>query len=321
MGLINDGDGLRASCVGFLIFVTVRVKERLFAVQASLGDLRENLLQLSRRLALDIALLDDDAELRLVGQINHARSHGLFEFVLTLEQDVVHVEICGGEEQGVVEQICDCLRGVCEIEDVAYRVVNVVAQRGAGVDDVAIGGENVAVNRGVERAAGGQFLAAQFLFGRGEIPADGGLDYLLLRDGNLHDLVNWIRQRPVQPGVEQGFLAFADGLAEAEDDGLFLRADGEKSRAEKHQHHERHDDFDNRKAAAQRLGQRLRTGVLHFRRGRFVVVMIVFVAHEIYFAGKFFGRFWNKSNGGVRSSKIKVDFWLSEALSASIRNR
>jgi len=53
----------------------------------------------------------------------------------------------------------------------------------------------------------------------------------------------------VQSGVEQRLLAFADGFAETEDDGFFLRADGEKSRAEKNaSHHQQHHDFDNRTA-------------------------------------------------------------------------
>jgi len=80
LGLINDGDRHCTGFVGRLVLVIVRLDERLVAVHAGLGDLRENLLQLARRLALDIALFDDDAELFLFGQVNHAISHGLFEF-------------------------------------------------------------------------------------------------------------------------------------------------------------------------------------------------------------------------------------------------
>jgi hypothetical protein len=36
----------------------------------------ENILQLARRTALDIALLDDDAEVLLFGQVGHALLHG-----------------------------------------------------------------------------------------------------------------------------------------------------------------------------------------------------------------------------------------------------
>ncbi len=47
--------------------------------------------------------------------------------------------------------------------------------------------------------------------------------------------------------------------------------------------------------------------------------MIVF-AHLNYFVCVFAGRFWNRLNGGVRSSKIKVDFWFSEFFNASSCN-
>src|SRR5258706_15473027 len=67
---------------------------------------------------------------------------------------------------------------------------------------------------------------------------------------------------------QQSLLAFAHGLAKAEDDGLFLRADGEKNGAKKRDDHQHHDDLDDRKAAEQRLGQRLRTGVQRSHRLR-----------------------------------------------------
>ena len=95
-------------------------------------------------------------------------------------EDVVHVELRGGEQQGVVQRVLNRVGRGREIENIRNRVVNVVIQRRARVDDVAVGGDGVAVNRRIERRAAGQFLAAQFLFRRREIPAGGGLDGLLL---------------------------------------------------------------------------------------------------------------------------------------------
>jgi hypothetical protein len=82
---------------------------------------------------------------------------------------------------------------------IVNRVGDVIVKRRAGVNDVAVGRDGVAVNRRIQRSAGGQFLAAQFLFRRGRIPAGGGIDLLNFRDGNFDHFVNRIRIRPV-PG-------------------------------------------------------------------------------------------------------------------------
>ena len=86
----------------------------------------------------------------------------------------------------------------------------------------------------------------------------------------------------MQSGLQQGFLSLADGSAETENHRIFLRADGEKAGTEKRHHHQQHHDFDNRKAAAQRLGQRLRTGVVRCHRRKMLVRVIVFVSSLIF---------------------------------------
>ena len=53
---------------------------------------------------------------------------------------------------------------------------------------------------------------------------------------------------------------------------------------------------------------------------RVMVMMFVFVAHGCWL-GEFVGRWVNKSNGGVRSSKIKVERALSDCCSALMRKR
>ena len=82
----------------------------------------------------------------------------------------------------------------------------------------------------------------------------------------------------MQARAQQGFFALANGFAEAKDDGFFLRAYFEKSGNDESCNHQSHDDFDNRKAAAQRLSQCLRTGILRFRfLGPMVVLVLVLV--------------------------------------------
>ena len=71
-GGVGDGRGLRAGVVQDLVLVAVRVVEQLVAVFARGGDLRENVLQLARRDALHLALVNDDAEMLLLGQIADA---------------------------------------------------------------------------------------------------------------------------------------------------------------------------------------------------------------------------------------------------------
>jgi hypothetical protein len=68
----------------------------------------------------------------------------------------------------------------------------------------------------------------------------------------------------VQARAKEHFLAFAERFAEAEDDGFFLRANGEDARPDDGHNQQAHREFDDEKTAAQRLGQRLRAGVLRF---------------------------------------------------------
>ena len=67
-------------------------------------------------------------------------------------------------------------------------------------------------------------------------------------DTQTHAVVNrW----PIAPGEEASGMAF-----DAQNHRLFRRTDLEKTGAEKCGDHQHHHDFDNRKAAAQSLGQR-----------------------------------------------------------------
>ena len=72
----------------------------------------------------------------------------------------------------------------------------------------------------------------------------------------------------MKAGLEQRGLAFAGGRAEEELDGDFLRANGENAGGEEEHDEARHHDADDEEAALQRVGQRLRAGVLHRRFGR-----------------------------------------------------
>ena len=132
-----------------------------------------------------------------------------------------------------------------------------------------IGGQRVAIDGGIQRRAGRRFGARQFRFrGRG-VPTHGGGDRLNLADGDLDHFVNRFGKRPVQSRSEQLFVRGADRFAETQDDRLFLRRHREDAGTDENNHQHHHDCFDKEKAAAQRIRQRLRTGVLHrYRRLR-----------------------------------------------------
>src|ERR1019366_5970946 len=162
-------------------------------------------LQLSRRDAQHLHLVNGHAEMVALGEIGYAPVDGVLKPGDVAGEDIVHVEARGGEDEGVVGGV---LQGVGnagqgehlvgaagEIEDGRARVVNVIQNRGPGVDDVAVGGDDIAVNLRIERRAGGRLGAGEFHLRRGQIPADGGGNFLDFRDGNADDLVNRIWQR------------------------------------------------------------------------------------------------------------------------------
>ena len=205
----------------------------------------------------------------------------------------------------------DGVGGRDKIQFIADRVVHLIIQGRAGMNDVAIGRNHVTVHARNQGGAGRRQVAAEFLLRRFGEPADGGDNLLNFRDWNSDHFINRIGKRPVQPRSQQGFLSLAHGFAETQNDGLFLGPDLEKAGPEKDHHQRHHHKFDDDKTAAQRLSQRLRTGVVgrhRLRRSRSgrVIVMVVLVAHGQW-PGTLVRAPWNKSNGGIRSSKNKVE--------------
>ena len=202
-----------------------------------------------------------------LGEFAHALADGVLKSGDVAREDVVHIEARSGEDKCVVDGVLHgvgnateielLIRAAGEIKDRRARVVDVIRNRGARVNDVAVGGDNVAVNLRIERRTGGRLGAGEFHFRRGEKPADGGRNFLDFRDGNTDDFVNRIRQRPVQARAQQHFLTFALRLAEAQNDGFFLRSNGEKSCRKNDDDQRHHRNLDDDETAAQRLGQRL----------------------------------------------------------------
>jgi len=94
----------------------------------------KNVLQLPRRNALDLTLVNDDAELFLLGQIADALKHGNPESGHVAREDVVHVEVRGGVKQRVVQRVLDGVWRGYEIEHEANRVFDVIVKRRAGVN-------------------------------------------------------------------------------------------------------------------------------------------------------------------------------------------
>src|SRR6185295_19403444 len=99
------------------------------------------------------------------------------------------------------------------------RVIHTVAESGAGVDDVAVTGDDITIQTGNESGPGKILLVEAFLFGRGVIPTDGGRDLLDFGKGNDDVFINRRREGPVHAGAKEGILAVPDRFAEPEDDG------------------------------------------------------------------------------------------------------
>ena len=130
-------------------------------------------------------------------------------------QNLVHLELRGGPQQGVIERVLHRVGGVHEVEHIADRLVDPVGQRGARVNDVVIGRERIAIHGGIEGSAchDGRFDSREPLFGRLGIPAGRRLDRLNSGDVHLDALVNRIGQGPVQlPRSKQGLLALRRGV-------------------------------------------------------------------------------------------------------------
>ena len=72
----------------------------------------------------------------------------------------------------------------------------------------------------------------------------------------------------MQAGAEHGLLVFADGFAEAQEDGFVLLLDDLDARQQENHHQPDHDDFEDRETTAQRVRQRLRPGIVHDFRHR-----------------------------------------------------
>ena len=75
----------------------------------------------------------------------------------------------------------------------------------------------------------------------------------------------------MRPGAQQGLVALSEGPAQPQDDGLLLRANGEKAGGQEDHHQENHHKLDDGEAAAEGLGKGLQSSVhrhLRRRRGR-----------------------------------------------------
>ena len=107
----------------------------------------------------------------------------------------------------------------------------------------------------------------------------------------------------MQAWPEQGLFAGANGFAETQNNRALIRLHLEKARAEKHEKQNPHHHLDDGEAAAQRLGQRLRTGVRGFH-SRMVVVVIVAVVGMV----RVIAHGWDGDGGNIehRTSNIEL---------------
>jgi hypothetical protein len=68
-GLVGDGRRLRAGLLKIRFVSCCASLSSLLRFSRAVGDLRKNILQLPRRDALHLAVVNDDAEMLLFGQI------------------------------------------------------------------------------------------------------------------------------------------------------------------------------------------------------------------------------------------------------------
>ena len=221
----------RAAPADGLVLVTARVVQFLRAADFRLGDAAEGFLQLARRDDLHVVDLNlVDAEVMPGDELLETVAGSFAEAGLITRERVVHLVACGGKEERVVEGVLDDVRGVREIEHVAQaRLGDAITQRGTEVNDVLVAGDQIAVDGGTERIAGGHLRAGGFGGGGRGIPADGGVQAHDLPDGDADDFINRRRESPVRSRPEQLSIAATCGQAEAQNDHLFLRPDDEEA--------------------------------------------------------------------------------------------
>jgi hypothetical protein len=86
--------------------------------------------------------------------------------------------------------------------------------------------------------------------------------------GDFDNLIDGEGKRPVEAGLEQGRFTDASRGTEEEFDGHFLRSNRENAGDEKEQNEAGHHQAHNDEAALQRVGKRLRAGILKGSLGR-----------------------------------------------------
>ena len=155
-------------------------------------------------------------------QLLDAGLHGFLE-----GQFVAIERVIGGETgRNIKERIIkDVLQEVCrigEVEHITDGIADAIRQGGAGMDDIAVARQGVAVHTGSEHAQRLRFLAGRSLLRRLGIPAGGGSDGVALAHRHVHDFMHRIRELPVQARPEQLALADTDHPAEAQFDGYLV---------------------------------------------------------------------------------------------------
>jgi len=80
--------------------------KRLVAVHAGLGDLRETCLPTGAAACSRHRIVDDDAELFLFGQVNHAISHGSWNSFGRFEQMSSTLKLAAVKSSAFVQRVC-----------------------------------------------------------------------------------------------------------------------------------------------------------------------------------------------------------------------
>ena len=192
----------------------------------------------------------------MINQLLHTGLDRFLEGQLVSIKRVIGSEAGRGVKQRVVENVLQQVRRIAEAEHITDRIFDAIAERGAGMNDVAVAAQRIAVHAGAKHPLRLGFLAGCGLLRRLIVPASRGSDGVGLADRDINHIVNRIRKLPVKSGLEQLAVADADGLAEAQLDGDLIRFDGENTGQNEGQDERTHQQFDDVETAPQRFGQR-----------------------------------------------------------------
>src|SRR5437660_12928143 len=112
----------------------------------------------------------------MINQLPHTGLDRFLEGQLVSIKRVISGEAGRGVKQRVVENVLQQVRRIAEAEHITDRIFDAIAERGAGMNDVAVAAQRIAVHTGPKDTQRLGRLAACSLLRRLIAPASGGSD-------------------------------------------------------------------------------------------------------------------------------------------------